>query len=515
MGQSYHPAACRAVSPDSPKFFLACLQSRRRAYAPCAARRKLFHMEFRLFLDGQFRNGASVRPVLVPYDSAPFAHVHEADPALLRQAIEAANRALPGMRAMTRSRRAEILLEVRRRLLESAEWFAQIIASESGKPIREAKTEVQRAAGTLLFSAQEALALSGQEVPIDASPNGENRMAMVIREPVGVIAAITPFNFPLNLALHKIGPAIAGGNTVVHKPASTTPVSALEIARLFQEAGLPNGALNTMPGPGSVLGEILATHPAVCMITFTGSPEVGIALRQLAGLKRITLELGSNSAVIVAEDADLDLAVPSCVTGAYAHSGQVCISVQRIFVQQGILEAFLDRFTKRAACLRSGHPLESEAEVSSLISPQEAARVETWLQEATAAGAAVHAGGRRDGARMEPTVVTDVPLHTRLFTGEVFGPIAGINSYDSLGDAITLVNQSDFGLQAGIFTRDLQRAFHAARHCQVGGFLINDVPQFRADQMPYGGVKKSGSGREGPHYAIEEMTEPKLIIWRL
>jgi acyl-CoA reductase-like NAD-dependent aldehyde dehydrogenase len=251
------------------------------------------------------------------------------------------------------------------------------------------------------------------------------------------------------------------------------------------------------------------------MITFTGSPEVGVALRQLAGMKRVTLELGSNSAVIVAEDADLDLAVPACVAGAYAHSGQVCISVQRIFVQRDIQEEFLNRFTARAAALRPGHPLEDESEVTSLITPHEAERVESWLAEAVSSGATVRTGGRREGARMSPAVVTGIPLQSRLFTGEVFGPVAGINAYESLGDAITLVNQSDFGLQAGIFTRDLQRAFHAARHCHVGGFLINDVPQFRADQMPYGGVKRSGTGREGPHYAIEEMTERKLIVWRL
>lgn len=472
-------------------------------------------MEHRLFIGGKLREGASTQEVRVPYDGAIFARVHTADAALLDEAVAAARHGFRAMRSLTRARRAEILFEVRRRLLEEADSFAGVIASECGKPLREARLEVTRGAATLLFSANEALNLAGEEVPMDASAHGAGRLAMCVREPLGVIGAITPFNFPLNLSLHKIGPALAAGNAVVHKPASATPVSALELARLFAEAGLPEGALNVVPGPGALLGEALARHPDVSMITFTGSPEVGIRLRDIAGLKRVTLELGSNSAVIVEPDADLALAVPLCLSGAFAHSGQVCISVQRIFVHEAIAEAVTAELAAGAEKLRRGHPLEEATEVSSLITAGEAARVSEWIGEAVAAGGRLLTGGDRDGTRLKPAVVADAPAGSKLLTREAFGPVVAVNKYETLGEAIDLVNASDYGLQAGIFTRDIGRAFRAAREVEVGGFLINDVPQFRADQMPYGGVKLSGTGREGPHYAIEEMTERKLIVWRV
>jgi acyl-CoA reductase-like NAD-dependent aldehyde dehydrogenase len=472
-------------------------------------------MDYRLFVGGTFRDGVAVRQVRVPYDGSVFATVHTGGAALIGEAVAAARKGFAAMRSLTRARRAEILYEVRRRLLEESDWFARIIASECGKPLREARLEVTRGAATLLFSGNEALALAGEEVPIDASAHGAGRMAMVIREPLGVIGAITPFNFPLNLSLHKIGPALAAGNAVVHKPASATPVSALELARLFAEAGLPEGALNVVPGPGAELGEALARHPDVAMITFTGSPEVGERLREVAGLKRVTLELGSNSAVIIEADGDLDLAVPACVSGAFAHSGQVCISVQRIFVQAGLFDVFLERFSEGAAKLRRGSPLDDLTEVSSLITAAEAARVGDWVGEAVAGGGRLMTGGEVDGTRMAPTVVADAPLAGSLMTKETFGPVAGVNRFGSLEEAIGLVNASEYGLQASIFTRDIQKAFRAAREVEVGGFLINDVPQFRADQMPYGGVKRSGTGREGPRYAVEEMSERKLIIWRV
>ncbi len=472
-------------------------------------------MDFGLFVGGSFRDSARKREIRVPYDGSVFARVAIGTADVLNEAVEAATRGFVEMRAMTRARRAEILYDVRRRLLEESEHFARVIASESGKPLREARLEVQRGASTLLFSANEALSLAGEEVPMDAAAHGAGRMAMVVREPLGVIAAITPFNFPLNLSLHKIGPALAAGNAVVHKPASATPVSALELARLFAEAGLPAGALNVVPGPGAELGEALALNPAVAMVTFTGSPEVGVRLREIAGLKRVTLELGSNSAVIVESDADLDLAVPLCVSGAFAHSGQVCISVQRIFVQRDVLGSFLERVADGAEAMQRGHPLEEETAVSSLISEAEAVRVEDWLEEAVFAGGRLVAGGERDGTRMAPAVVAEVPATTRLMAREAFGPVVAVNGYSTLDEAIAMVNASDYGLQASIFTRDIGKAFRAARAVEVGGFLINDVPQFRADQMPYGGVKLSGTGREGPHYAIEEMTERKLIVWRV
>jgi acyl-CoA reductase-like NAD-dependent aldehyde dehydrogenase len=471
-------------------------------------------MEFGLFIGGVFRDGVGARAVRTPYDESLFATVQVGDAALIEAAVEAARRGFAAMRSLTRARRAEILLEVRRRLLVEGEWFAKVIASESGKPLREARVEVARAAGTLLFSASEALTLAGEEVPMDASAHGAGRMGMVIREPLGVIGAITPFNFPLNLALHKIGPALAAGNAVVHKPASATPVSGLELARLFAEAGLPEGGLNVVPGPGAALGEALARHRDVAMITFTGSPEVGVRLREIAGLKRVTLELGSNSAVIVERDADLELAVPLCVNGAFAHSGQVCISVQRIFVQEAVFGAFVEQMTEGARRLRRGDPREEATEVSSLITASEAERIAFWVEEAVQGGAGLVMGGQREGARMAPAILMEVPGEAKLMAREAFGPVVAVNRFRELDEAIGMVNASEYGLQASIFTRDFQRGFTAARAVEVGGFLINDVPQFRADQMPYGGVKMSGTGREGPRYAIEEMTERKLIVWR-
>jgi len=330
-----------------------------------------------------------------------------------------------------------------------------------------------------------------------------------------VIAAITPFNFPLNLSLHKIGPAIEAGNAVVHKPASATPISAIRLAALLEECGLPKGALNVVTGPGGEIGDRLTFHPGIAMVTFTGSAEVGVRIRNLAGLKRVTLELGNNSAVIVDRDADLDAAVPRCVTGSFAHSGQVCISIQRIFVHEDVRKEFLERFVERTRQLVIGHPHDPRTDISSLITETDAARICSWIDEAVQAGAKLLTGGKRRRATVEPAVLADVPPHVQISCKEAFGPVVGINSFRTLEEAIERVNDSPYGLQAGIYTRDLERAFRAARSIRVGGFMINEIPQYRVDHMPYGGVKMSGVGREGPKYAIEEMTELKLICWKI
>ncbi len=453
--------------------------------------------------------------VRIPYDGQPFATVFAASQQHLQLAVEAAQRAASVMREMSRAERAAILLRAHALLAERKETFARTISSESGKPLREARAEAERALSTLFFSAEEAHRLAGEEVPMDAAPAGAGRMAMFIREPLGVIAAITPFNFPLNLSMHKIGPALAAGNAVIHKPASATPVTALLLARLFLDAGLPPGALNVVTGPGGSIGDFLVEHPDIRMITFTGSAEVGLRIRSRAGMKRVTLELGNNSAVIVCADADLDGAVARCVPGAYANSGQVCISVQRIFAEESIHGEFVERFAAQASSLPVGHPLDEDAAVTSLITESEAHRVVSWIGEAVESGARLVTGGGRQGATVQPAVLADVPPQTRIFAQEAFGPVAGINRFRELDEAIAAVNDSPYGLQASIFTRDIEKAFRAARRVHVGGFLINDVPQLRVDQMPYGGVKLSGTGREGPRFAIEEMTEIKLISWRV
>jgi len=473
------------------------------------------NMEHPMLIDGKPVTSADRLTVLLPYDGSEVGTVFRATREHVEAAVAAAARAALLMREMTLDERSAILRKASRLLAERRNEMALTISSESGKPIKEARIEVQRGVQTLTFSAEEARRLVGEVVPMEASPPGKGRMAITVREPLGVIAAITPFNFPLNLALHKIGPALAGGNSVVHKPASATPITALKLAEIFRESGLPGGALNVITGPGGEIGDLLVEHPDVAMITFTGSPPVGLRIRSRAGRKRVTLELGNNSAVIVEPDTDLDEAVPRCVVGAFAHSGQVCISVQRIYVHAGIRDEFLRRFVEETGKLVIGHPHEAKTDVSSLITEREAERVESWIREAVDSGAKLLAGGDRKRATIEPVVLADVPAETKISRVEAFGPVVGINAYEDLDEAIDAVNNSDYGLQAGIYTRDLQKAFHAARRFEVGGVIINDVPQYRVDQMPYGGVKLSGTGREGPKYAIEEMTEPKLICWKV
>jgi acyl-CoA reductase-like NAD-dependent aldehyde dehydrogenase len=468
-----------------------------------------------MLIDGQRVRTEKAIPVRLPYDGSLVGEVSEASPQHVDDAVEAASRAASKMRELSRDERAQILLRTRTALIAAKDEFARLISSESGKPLREAEAEVDRSAYTLLFSAEEAHRLCGEEVPLDASPKGKGHMAIAIREPLGVIAAISPFNFPLNLSVHKIGPALAAGNAVVHKPATATPLSALRLAQLFLEVGLPPGALNVITGPGTSIGERLVSHPDVAMVTFTGSAAVGMRLRNNARLKRVTLELGNNSGVIVCADADIAGTAAQCVPGSYAHSGQVCISVQRILIEEKVFEPFVDAFVAEAAKLRIGNPLTEGTDVSSLITETEAKRVEQWIAEAESAGARRIAGGMRRGATITPTVLAQVPQTQPIYRKEAFGPVVCLNSFRSLDEAVSMLNDTEYGLQASIFTRDLQAAFNTARRAQVGGFLINDVPQFRVDQMPYGGVKGSGTGREGPKYAIEEMTELKLITWRV
>ena len=472
-------------------------------------------MEYPMLIGGRPVRTGTRLPVRLPYDGSEVGYVFAAGEAEVEAAVAAAADRRGEMRRMTPAERAEILKKAAALLEERRDDMALTVSSESGKPIREARIEVDRAVSTLTFSAEEAHRLAGEVVPMEAAPPGKGRMAITVREPVGVMAAITPFNFPLNLAMHKIGPAVAAGNTVVHKPASTTPITALKMAAILQESGLPDGALNVVTGPGGAIGRQIVRHPQVAMITFTGSAEVGLGIKREAGMKRVTLELGNNSAVILEPDADLDAAVPRCVIGSFAHSGQVCISVQRIYVHRAIRDEFIERFVAATQKLVIGHPHDPETEVSSLISEADAKRIVEWIEEAVAAGAKLLCGGERRYATVQPAVLADVPPQVKISCREAFGPVVAVNSYETLEEAIRLTNASDYGLQAGIYTRDIEKAFRAALEIEVGGVMINDVPQYRVDQMPYGGVKMSGTGREGPKYAIQEMTEPKLICWRI
>ena len=470
---------------------------------------------FPLFIAGRPVTTESELVVRLPFDSTPVGVTYNAGEREVAAALEAAAAAAGAMRKLSAAERSALLYKAWQLLGENQAEMAQVLMSETGKPIREARGEVGRAMETLLLSAEEARRLHGEVVPIEGALAAKGRMAMTVREPLGVIAAITPFNVPLTLAMHKVAPALASGNTVVHKPASTTPLSASRLAAIFQQAGLPTGAYNVIAGPGRIVGDRLVEDSRVCMISFTGSVEVGSRIRDRAGMKRVTLELGGNAGVIVEPDGYDDSLIPRCVTAAFAHSGQVCISLQRAYLHETVYDRFVEEFTRATAKLKIGHPAAEDTDISSLITEEEARRVERWIQEALEAGAQLLIGGRRTNATVEPTVLAEAPPSVACSCKEVFGPVVVLYRYRELQEAIERVNDSAYGLQAGIYTRDLGKAFRAARQLEVGGVLINDVPMFRVDIMPYGGVKLSGMGREGPRYAIEEMTEPKLICWKV
>lgn len=469
---------------------------------------------FPMLIGDEWVRTPKVRTISLPYDSTPVAEVYDADPATVDRAIAVAEAGAKAMASLTQYERAALLERLRNLLERDAEEFARLITLETGKTIREARGEVARAQQTLLASADAARSLRGEVVPVEGSPTGKGRWAMTVREPLGVIAAVTPFNFPLNLGLHKIGPALAAGNSVIHKPSENTPLSALRLARSAVEAGAPTGAYNVVTGPGEDTGRQIVNDPRIAMITFTGSAEVGRQIHAAAGLRRVTLEMGSNSSVILEPDCDLDLLIPRCVAGGYAVAGQVCISVQNIYVHERIAGNFTERFVAAVRALKIGHPLEESTDIASLISVEAAERVERWIERARARGAHLLTGGTRHGATIEPAVLSDVPADDDLCCKEAFGPLVVLHRYSKLDEAIDAVNASEYGLQAGICTRDLATAFQAARKLRVGGVIVNDVPSYRVDLMPYGGTKMSGVGREGPRYAIEEMTELKLVCWR-
>ncbi|MCL5744888.1 MAG: aldehyde dehydrogenase family protein, partial [Acidobacteria bacterium] len=440
-----------------------------------------------MYIGGEWIRTAKQVTVELPYDGSPVGAFYAADAAVVEQAIDAARKGAAAMRRLTNCERAELLTRMMEIVKRDVADFAKLICCETGKPMKEARGEADRTLQTMIASVEVARNFRGEVVPMDGAPIGKGRMAMTVREPLGVIGAITPFNVPFNLMMHKVGPALAAGNAVVHKPASTTPLSALRFARVVEEAGAPAGAYNVVTGSGSLVGNALVDSPHVAMITFTGSKEVGLGIRARAGLKRVTLELGSNSALVIEPDTDVDAAVARSVIGSFSHSGQVCISVQRIYVHESIADEFLEKFAAATSRLRIGHPFEESTDISSLITEAEAVRVEAWIADAKQKGARVVCGGVRKRATVEPTILADVSAATRISCNEVFGPVVVVNRYKELEEAIAMVNNSVYGLQAGIFTRNLERAFSAALEFEVGGVIINDVPMFRADHMPYVG----------------------------
>jgi acyl-CoA reductase-like NAD-dependent aldehyde dehydrogenase len=411
-------------------------------------------------------------------------------------------------------KRAQILEKTSHLLEEHAEEVARLIAMEGGKPLKDARVEAKRGASTFRWASEEAKRTAGEIIEMDADPGGENRFGWTIREPRGVIVAISPFNFPLNLVSHKVAPALAGANVVVLKPASSTPLTALRLAEFLAEAGLPENVLQVVVGPGRTLGTALVKDERVNMVTFTGSPPVGRQIAGDAGMKMVTLELGNNSATIVDEDADLNLAVQRVVAGGFSNSGQICISVQRVVVHEAIYDEFLAALVESVDALKVGDPLDETTDVASLIDDSETERVKAWVQEAIDQGATLAAGGVDADGRLRPTVLTEVTRDMKVCANEIFGPVLAVIKARDICEAIEISNDSDYGLQAGYFTRDLNKALYAAKHLEVGGVMINEVPTFRVDHMPYGGIKNSGMGREGLKYAIREMTELKMVMIR-
>jgi acyl-CoA reductase-like NAD-dependent aldehyde dehydrogenase len=469
--------------------------------------------ERKLLIDGDWIETGDWLEVRSPFDGSLVGRVARGGANEARRAVDAAERAM--QEPLPAHERAAILDRTARLVEERADELARTISSEAGKPMKAARVEVARATSTFTMAAVEARKLAGEVVPMDASPAGTGKVAMTLRVPIGVVGAISPFNFPFNLVAHKVAPALAAGCAVVLKPASQTPLSALLLAELETEAGLPRGWLNVVCGSAAEIGDVLVEDERVTLITFTGSSGVGWKLRERAARKRVNLELGNATPVIVAADADLDDAATRLAANAFSFAGQSCISVQRIYVQAAAYDAFLECFLPRVDALVVGDPADDDTDVGPLIAPSERERVLEWIGEATSRGATVLAGGTLDGELLRPTVVADAPADAKVSCEEVFGPLCTVTPFESLDEAIELANGTRYGLQAGIFTSDVKGALRAASALEFGGVTVNEAPTFRADQMPYGGVKDSGNTREGPAYAVREMTEARLVVLQL
>jgi len=446
-----------------------------------------------------------------PFSGGVIGRVHVADAADVDAAVTAAHRHLPPPPAASRA----VILERAARIVgERSEDLARVIALEAAKPMRQARGEVARCVDTLVYSAVEARTLTGEVVPMEGTEAGAGRIAWTVREPAGVIGAISPFNFPLNLVAHKVGPAIAAGCPIVLKPAPQTPFSAIGLAAALTEAGLPDGWLHVLPGDAEV-GRAIVEHPGVPLISFTGSDTVGRAIQASVPAKRVLLELGNATPVIVAADADLDDAARRIAASGFTHAGQSCVSCQRVYVERAAHDDFRDLLVRYVEPLRCGDPLDDDTDVGPVISRESGERIMEWIEEARTMGGRVRTGGRIADGIIEPTVITELPPDCAIATREVFGPVIGVAAVDDLDEAVRLANATPLGLQAGVFTSRADRAVALARDLDVGGVIINDTPTYRTDQMPYGGVKESGNTREGPACAVREMTVPKLVVMRL
>lgn len=465
-------------------------------------------------LDGKWIDEGDHIEIRAPYDGSVVGSVFQGRREHVDTAIKAAVKAFGTTRRLPAFERQRVLRRVAESIAQRKEEFAQTLAQEAGKPIKAARSEVERSIFTFTVAAEESTRIYGEYLPLDWQEFTAGRWGIVRRFPLGPIAGITPFNFPLNLVAHKVAPAIASGCSMVLKPAPETPLTALLMAEAVQQAGWPDGALNVVPLSNEDAG-LLVTDERLKLISFTGSAAVGWEIKRKAGKKKVTLELGGNAGVLVHSDADLTYAAERCVTGGFAYAGQSCISVQRILVESSVMEKFRDLFVAGVKKLRTGDPLQESTDVGPLIRESDAIRASDWIQEAVRGGARLLCGGQRNGSVLEPTVLTGTRLEMKVNCQEIFAPVVTLEAYHDFYDALKQINNSPYGLQTGIFTRDAKLLFDAYEELEVGAVMAGDVPTFRIDHMPYGGVKDSGLGREGLRYAIEEMTEPKMLVMNL
>ncbi|MGB9233948.1 MAG: aldehyde dehydrogenase family protein [Terriglobales bacterium] len=466
------------------------------------------------YLDGKWLEEGDIVEVRAPYDGAVIARVYQGRREHAEAAIASAVKAFGTTRRLPAFERQRVLRRIANGIHDRRDEFSRTLAQEAGKPLKSARTEVERAVFTFNIAAEETVRGYGEYLPLDWQQSTAGRWGIVKRFPLGPIAGITPFNFPLNLVAHKVAPAIAAGCSIILKPAPQTPLSSLLLAEVIQQAGWPDGGFNAVLVSNEDSG-LLVTDERIKLISFTGSAAVGWAIKSNAGKKKVVLELGGNSGVIVHSDADLAYAADRCVTGSFAYSGQACISVQRILVEHSVYGKFIELFLAGVGKLKLGDPLDESCDVGPLIRESDAIRAYDWVQEAIRGGARLLCGGKRKGSMLEPTVLTSTKSDMKVNCQEIFAPVVTVEPYNDFASALREVNNSAYGLQAGLFTRDAKLIFQAYEELEIGGLIAGDVPTFRIDHMPYGGVKDSGLGREGLRYAIEEMTEPKLLVMNL
>lgn len=470
--------------------------------------------KYKYRIGNEWRESKNVLEVRNPFNDDVIGTTFLATEEDVDDAIQAAGYAFEETRKLPCFTRAEILRNIRDGIQKRREAFARMIALEAGKPIADARTEVDRAIGIFQIALEESKRMLGEYIPLDIFERSKNRTAIHKRFPLGPILGISPFNFPLNLIVHKVAPAIASGNPMIIKPASKTPLTALMLGEVISESGWPGGGFSVFPCLSN-LAERMVADERIRMFTFTGSAEVGWRLKQIAGKKKVTLELGGNAGAIIDGSDNLDYAVKRCIVSAFSFSGQICISLQRLFINRKIYDEFVSKFLEETKTLKMGDPLDEETRLGPMIDEQAAGRIESWVNEAVKEGAGVLCGGRRKGTFYEPTLLANTTPRMKVVAGEMFAPAVTVSRHDTFEEAVKQVNNSVYGLQASVFTNNLRHAFYAYEHLEVGGVIVNDVPSFRADNMPYGGVKESGTGREGVRYAMEEMTESKLLVFNL